>query len=132
MRLKVKPMDALSLASRTSHATASDAPAPAATPFTAAITGLRHARSASTAWIPARTYPSKVSASPRATRSLITSTSAPVQKPRPAPVITTTRTSASADARSTARRRSSRIAPAKAFSRSGRFSVIHATPSSAR
>jgi hypothetical protein len=55
MRLKVKPMLAFSLASRTSHAHASEAPAPAATPFTAATTGLRQAMSARTARIPAST-----------------------------------------------------------------------------
>ena len=39
---------AASLATRTSHASASDMPAPAAGPFTAAITGFCSARIAST------------------------------------------------------------------------------------
>ena len=102
MRLNVNPMEARSLAMRKSHARASDAPAPAAGPFTAAITGCSMEPSRRTTRIPASTSVPKVASSPRCSRSLITSTSAPVHKPRPAPVMTITRTSGPVAARSSA------------------------------
>src|SRR6185436_7598320 len=55
--------------------------------------------------------------------------SAPAQKPRPAPVKTTARTSSSRSERSIASSSSDSILPVKAFSLSGRLSVIVRMPS---
>ena len=56
--------------------------------------------------------------------------SAPEQKPRPAPVSTITRTALSSLATRIAAFTSWAMVPVQAFSRSGRFSVMVATPAS--
>ena len=101
-----------------SHATASESPAPAHTPLTAAITGFSSARIASTfGWY--------VSCSDARTSGISWNSvrSWPAQKPRPAPVRTTARTSGSA-ASFNAARSAACIARLNALSTSGRFSVI--------
>ena len=84
--------DAVSAATRTSHAQAKERPAPAAAPFTAASTGFSRARTSRTlGWYEAS------SASPIEPESDWNSfRSCPAQKPLPAPVTTTQRTAGSA------------------------------------
>ena len=108
---------------RTSQASASDIPAPAATPFTAAIIGLSIAPNAS-ACAPTqpnssiRSFCDSRGASPgRAVRS------APEQNPRPAPVTITTRTSSSSRSAAAACTISSCSGRDRAFNFSGRSSV---------
>ena len=79
---------AVSAATRMSQAQASESPAPAAAPFTAAITGFSSARIARTfGWYVSR---SRAAMSPAASWNSVRSW--PTQKPRPAPVSTTART----------------------------------------
>src|SRR5437588_2043987 len=110
--------NAASDAMRTSHAQASDSPAPAHAPLTAAMTGFSSARMARTfGWYVARRLSLTSGASPNSFRSW------PAQNPRPAPVMTTARTSGSRASFS-----ASRSAPCSArlnaFITSGRLSVI--------
>ena len=104
------------------------APAPAATPLTAATTGtgIERMRSASGRYSRSMTSPTSTS-SPAMPASL---RSCPAQKPRPAPVTTTQRTAASFAAASSAARSSACIAAVKLLSAAGRFSVsVRTAPS---
>jgi hypothetical protein len=105
LKIDVK-LDALE-AKRTSHIAASTTPPPAATPFTAAITGLgTSSRYEKSPGISGAVVPADSSA--RGLRPWVvcasTSASSPEQKPRPLPVITMPTTAGSATASSTARR----------------------------
>ena len=112
-------------------------PTPTAGPLQAAITGFRLSKMRKVRRPPpsrttSPTRPSSRAASWRVVRSKVSpppARSAPAQKPRPAPVTITTRTASSASERSNAAIMSSIIWVVKAFSRSGRFSVIVAIPS---
>ena len=74
--------NASSRAMRMSHAHASERPAPAQTPFTAAITGFSSARMRLTlTWYVARSRSPTLPPSPNSVRSC------PAEKPRPAPVM---------------------------------------------
>src|SRR5215208_1449760 len=110
---------AASDATRMSHAHANDIPAPAAAPFTAAMTGFSSARMARMLgwYVERRRSPMSPAASRNSVRSC------PTQKPRPAPVTTTART-ASSRASSSAALSALCIAPLNAFRTSGRLSVI--------
>jgi hypothetical protein len=113
---------------RTSHASASPNPAPAAGPFTAATTGFSQLRIVRTQ-VPTHAYGSS-----RSTRVDVGSDggserSRPAQKARPAPVMTTTRTASSAAASATAEESDVASASFTAFSLSARSSVIVRTPS---
>src|SRR2546423_11978636 len=125
MLMKAGTKVAESAARRRSHASASERPAPAAAPFTAATTGFsRLRRPRIVRWYVLRR---RWAMSPADSRNSVRSW--PTQNPRPAPVTTTARTSsarASLNASCIARC----MAPLKAFSTSGRFSVIVRTPSS--
>src|SRR5581483_11792421 len=118
MPTKPGTKNAASDAIRTSHAQASDNPAPAHAPLTAAMTGFSSARMARTfGWYVARRLSLTSGASPNSFRSW------PAQNPLPAPVMTTARTSGSRASFS-----ASRSAPCSArlnaFITSGRLSVI--------
>src|SRR5919201_3685975 len=125
MLMKAGTKVAESAARRRSHANASDRPAPAAAPFTAATTGFsRLRRPRIVGWYEPRSRPAM---SPADSRNSVKSW--PTQNPRPAPVTTTARTSssrASLNAAWSARC----IAALKAFRTSGRLSVIVRTPPS--
>jgi hypothetical protein len=99
-------------------------PAPAATPLTAAITGLGSSRSAMMSGL----Y-SSVRTRRKARSALPPRRSAPLQKPRPSPVMTTARTASSRVAALRVASSSPRIAALSAFRLSGRLSVMEATPS---
>ena len=104
MPMKPGTKFALSAAIRRSHAQASERPAPAQAPFTAAITGFSSARIARMfGWYVLRSLSEM---SPDASRNSVRSW--PAQNPRPAPVITTALTSGS--------RASSSAAPSAAWS----------------
>ena len=131
MLAKAVRMRAEVLAIRMSQASASDMPAPAATPFHMAMVGLgiscsrrEHSmrlRSSSTPssklrigrWPAARAFMSP-----------------PAEKPRPAPVSTMQPISGSAAAASSATCRSRIMVRPRAFSTSGRFMVSTSTPPS--
>ena len=92
---------AVSAAMRRSHAAASERPAPAVGPLTAAITGFSSARIARMfGWY---VLSSRSRMSSATSRNSVRSW--PAQKPRPAPVITTARTSGSAASTSACRQR---------------------------
>ena len=115
-------------------------PSPAQAPLIAPMIGLGTAgKYEFWVWKSARDAGSKAGAWGRAARALAPASvwmavrefmSAPAQKPRPAPVSTITRTAGSSVASRMAARTSRSISPRQAFSRSGRFRVITATPSS--
>src|SRR6478735_6854930 len=113
---------------RRSHASASPKPAPAAGPFTAAITGFSQATTLRT-HVPTHAYGS--SRSTRVDDGSVggSERSRPAQNARPAPVITTTRTASSAAASATAEENDDASAPLTAFSFSERSSVRVRTPS---
>ena len=111
---------------RTSAASASAIPPPAAAPLTAAITGWGSSRIAGASAATRSWWSNRSTLSPTSPNAL---RSSPEQKPRPAPVSTTTRTDLSAPASSSAACSSSIIGQVSAFSDSGRLSVIWATPS---
>ena len=122
MLMKAGTKVAESAASRRSHASASERPAPAAAPFTAATTGFsRLRRPRIVRWYVLR---SRCAMSPADSRNSVRSW--PTQNPRPAPVTTTERTSPSR-----ASLKTSWIARCmsalKAFRTSGRLSVIVST-----
>ncbi|MDZ7728842.1 MAG: hypothetical protein U5Q44_11970 [Dehalococcoidia bacterium] len=105
---------------RMSHASASDIPAPAATPFTAAMVGLSMwytaiACAPDPAVLVLHRVPVRLFVLPRAAP-----TCAPEQKPRPAPVNTTARTPSSFFSRSQTSRISWRSVASSEFSDSGR------------
>ena len=132
-RENTKPNRADVLASRMSMGSSMVAPRPAATPFTAAITGLVQAKIRKVRRPPPSRKSATSSAQPRSFGSKVLAppeTSAPAQNALPAPVTTTAPTSGSASTRSKASMSSSRISVVTEFSRSGRFSVIVATRSS--
>ena len=109
---------------------ASDAPAPAATPLTAATVGTRKACSLRTVGLKACSMTGPGSA--RLTRSgpgskSNSARSAPAQKPRPAPVITTARIALSASTLSSAAHSALCMARVKLLSDCGRLSVMSAT-----
>jgi hypothetical protein len=79
--------------SRMSAASASTAPAPAATPLTAATIGSGQSRIALTTEPLIRVNSSSSAAGIRWSAPMISSTSPPEQKPRPSPVSTSTRAS---------------------------------------
>ena len=120
---------ALSAAIRKSATKASDAPAPAAIPFTAAMTGLGMVASASTIGLKCLCTVSSGAVSPAASRSACSRRSCPAQKPRPAPVSTTARTAGSAATSRTVSSSASFSSTVSELSASGRFSVTVATPS---
>jgi hypothetical protein len=117
----VKPIDAVSLAMRRSQASARHAPAPAAGPFTAAMTGFDIRSMKETIRAPVRTSSAKRSRSRSAASCAITRMSPPVEKARPTPVMMTHRTESSASSSCSPASMSSRMVPAKALSRSGRL-----------
>ncbi|MDT4874510.1 hypothetical protein FQZ97_1098160 [compost metagenome] len=124
--MKLAPGAAIAM----SQVMASEAPAPAATPFTAAITGMRSDWMRRAVGLKAWSITGPGSA--RFTRSgpgskSNSARSAPAQKPRPAPVSTSARTSGLASARSSAAHRSWCIWRVKLLRASGRFRVIRAT-----
>ena len=117
-------------ARRMSQASARFIPAPAAAPFTAAMSGFGESRMSST--VRSRdgaTRSMSGRARPAWLASCIALTSPPAQKPLPAPVMTITRTSGSSMARVSPAVRSSRRVPPSALRRSGRFNVSVATRS---
>src|SRR5688572_21666595 len=100
--------------SRTSHASASPKPAPAAAPFTAATTGFSQLTMVRT-HVPTQAYGSS-----RSTRVVDGSDggserSRPAQNARPEPAITTTRTASAAAASATAAESDAASAPFTAF-----------------
>ncbi len=113
-------------------------PTPTAGPLQALITGFRHSKMRNVNRPPpSRTTPlirpSSRAASCGPVRSKVeppAERSAPAQNPRPAPVTITARTASSASIASNAAIMSTIIWPVKAFSFSGRFSVMVAMPSS--
>src|SRR4051812_33243597 len=112
-------------ARRTSEASASASPPPAAGPLTAAMTGW--GRACSLSMIPAiRSWVSRLPTTPSPVIGSLRSR--PAQKPRPAPVSTTTRTAPSPATSSSATWRSSTSSRLSALRRSGRLSVSRATP----
>ena len=116
---------ATSAAIRMSHAAASESPAPAHGPLTAAITGFSSARIARMfGWY---VLSSRSRIDPGASWNSFRSW--PEQKPRPAPVITTARTSGAA-ASFRAAFSAAWSAALKALKTSGRFSLIVRTDSS--
>ena len=109
---------------------ASDAPAPAATPLTAATTGMRSCCKRRTVGL--KYWSIKGPGSARSTISgpglkSNSDKSAPAQKPRPAPVMTKARIWASPSARSSAAHNSWCMARVKLFKAWGRFRVMQAT-----
>ena len=100
-------------------------PAPAATPLTDAITGFGRLRMASISGLYSVLMTRRNSRSALPPRR-----SAPAQKPRPAPVMTTARVASSLPATFTAASSSRRIVAFRAFSASGRLSVMVSTPAS--
>src|SRR5579883_2021494 len=118
--------DARSLAIRRSAARARLAPAPAATPFTAARVGFSMVRSRRMILLyrARTTSPSDVSPGTWSLRS------APEQNARPAPVRTTHRTSSACSASRRASCSSCASRPSMALRTSGLFSVMRRTPSS--
>src|SRR5437867_1130527 len=103
-------------------------PPPAATPFTAMMTGLSLRQNRDT--VPCRYVVSSLTSTPMRSRlSTKSLTSPPAQKARPAPVTTTQRIAGSSST-SSAAWKSSRPRPRlNALNASGRLSVIVATPS---
>ena len=85
--------DADDASSRKSDASAITEPAPAAIPFTDAITGSGHSRSAFTTAPVIRVNSSSCAGAIFRSSPMISSTSPPEQNPRPCPASTTTRTS---------------------------------------
>src|SRR3990170_3886378 len=128
MRTKAVPRRALSPAMRMSQARARLRPAPAAGPLIMAIVGLGiscSSREASSLRRRRVTGSSCGSVSPEAMPAI----SPPAQKPRPAPVRTRQRASLSSATFWMTPGSMSRSSPLRAFSLSGRFSVIVAMPS---
>src|SRR5262249_37893290 len=119
---------ALWAAKRMSHIRARSMPAPVATPFTAAITGLSISSSLSgTFWM------ISVSSALRcsgvwSSQSAISITSPPLQNAEPAPVTTMTLTASSAWQASSARVQARIISNVKAFRRSGLFRRMRPMP----
>ena len=107
------------------------APAPAATPLTAAITGtgIARMRSASGRYTRSIRLPMSFGSASGSGAIAGSDRSWPAQKPRPAPVTTTQRTPASSAAASSASRSCACISVVKAFSACGRFSVSVRTAS---
>ena len=127
------PKRARSLAKRMSAIEAMSIPAPTAAPLTAAMYGFSSWMSArGMGWTRSRRLcrrsatVSCVCSTPSPPASW--ATSMPLQNPRPAPVRMMARTPRSASDRSIASRHSDSIRSSKALSRSGRLSVIVATP----
>ncbi len=105
-RVNRKANEAESAISRKSQASARTAPAPAATPLMAAITGTGHSRSALTT-LPVMRVNSRSSAVPMSCSGpMISSTSPPEQKPWPSPPKISTRTSPRAGSSAMRSRRS--------------------------
>src|SRR4029450_13761659 len=108
-------------------------PTPTAGPLQAAMVGFSKSNRRSVNSPPPSRWPSSPgSAGPRFSALKVLAPpdrSAPAQKPRPAPVNTTARTSSSRSARSMASSSSDSILPVKAFSLSGRLSVMVRMPS---
>ena len=92
-RVKRNANDADRASRRKSLASAITEPAPAATPLIAAMTGSGHSRSALTTAPVMRVNSSSSAVSMCCSSPMISSTSPPEQKPRPAPVRTSTRAS---------------------------------------
>src|SRR4029450_7776691 len=114
---------------RRSAASAMTAPAPAATPFTAATIGSGHSRISRTTAPVMRVNSSSVRWSEPSSAPMISCTSPPEQKPRPAPVITSARTSSRWGSSASTSRRSAYASNVSAFSFSGRSNVTVAIPS---
>ena len=133
-RTKTKPIRALSAAIRMSHCIGSVAPTPTAAPLMAAMIGFRtsHAATARRGFRHGSSAGAARSYSVSAARSKDApprARSAPAQNPLPAPVTTMARTASSASQRAKASCSSRPMVGVYAFSRSGRFRVITATPS---
>lgn len=105
-RVKRKAKRAVGSATRKSAASASTAPAPAATPCTAAITGNGHSRTARTTCPVIRLKSRSSAVSMARVAPMISSTSPPEQKPRPSPASTRARTARSRDSSASRSRRS--------------------------
>ncbi|CAM5610329.1 hypothetical protein SRIMM317S_04056 [Streptomyces rimosus subsp. rimosus] len=127
--VKRKAKRAEGSAMRKSAASASTAPAPAATPWTAAITGNGHSRMARTTWPVIRLKSRSRPVSMARVAPMISSTSPPEQKPRPSPPRTRARTDRSLDSSASRSRRSAYASKVSALSRSGRARVTVAMPS---
>ena len=130
MRLKACTKVAFDAATARSQAIAKEAPAPAATPLTAATVGTRRSISLRTVGLNACSITGPGSA--RCTRSgpgskSNSERSAPAQKPRPAPVRTAARTDLSSAMRSSTAQRSRCIWRVKLLRDWGRFNVTSAT-----
>src|SRR5579884_3664137 len=111
-----------------SHISAMSIPAPTATPFTAAITGLSSSSIAyATRWM--RSVRLRLTSSGSDPRALNAPRSTPEQKPSPAPVRISARTSGSVRASRTTSAQVSIISSVNAFLRSGRLSRMVPTPS---
>src|SRR5712692_184556 len=104
-------------------------PAPAAAPFTAAITGWGMVRILRTICMPARSSGSSSCVAPLWRPFPSAPRSPPAQKARPEPVMTTTRTASSAAKRLSASLTAIASSLFSAFNRSGRFITSVAMPS---
>src|SRR2546428_7339611 len=124
-----KAKEALRATSRRSAASAMTAPAPAATPFTAATMGSGHSRIRCTTEPVIRVKSSSPRGSIFSSSPMISCTSPPEQKPRPWPVMTRTRTSSRCGSSARRSRRSAYTSNVSAFSFSGRWKVTVPTPS---
>ena len=132
-RANTKPTRAAVEAIRTSIGSVKVAPKPTAAPLMAAMIGFDMSKSRSVTTPPPSSCFSIDEARPRATASNVwppAPRSAPAQKARPAPVTMRARTASSPSAASSAATISRSIAPFTALSRSGRWSVRTAIPSS--
>src|SRR5918996_1126374 len=119
---------ASSAAIRMSQAAARDTPAPAATPFTAAITGFGvETTTGISRWYDCSRCSRMSGRSPARYADSNSVRSWPAQKPRPAPVTTMARASSSSRTEVNTSRSSSDIIPVIAFSLSGRFRVVVST-----
>ncbi len=116
---------------RMSAARVSEKPAPAAGPFTAAMTGVLIRWKAAMASAH-DVCPASISAADMPGSRAASSRSRPAQKPRPAPVSTSTRTLSSAATSSASARSSRNISNVRALSRSGWSSAASTTPGRAR
>ena len=112
-----------------SQAKAMFAPAPAATPLTAQITGFSNERIKRISGLYRRSIDAPKSGGSLFSTGSLSSRSCPAQKPRPAPVKSTTRHSWLAPAFSSADRSAMCNSGLRALSFSGRFSVNSRHPS---
>ncbi len=131
MRWNTAPSFARADATRRSHASASDSPAPMHAPSIAATIGFGRSRMARITCASACSC-ARRSAGPSASRSGMVFTSPPAEKQPPAPVTSSARTASSAAARATHAATARHSAGPSALRTSGRSSVTIATfPSTA-